>query len=95
MEKGAFGGAATHQGYRMLWGALGHHDQAALVAVARSTGLRVPERLAITVTEATQSLEIDGRLVPHVLVESSRGAADVEHTLDPAFASWILGHDHT
>jgi hypothetical protein len=79
------------QGHHIVWGALTDDDQNRLALIARRTGRpALPHDLASSITQATQSLDIDGRVVPAVLTPSAQDGAAA---LTASFAAWIRQHE--
>jgi hypothetical protein len=71
--------------YRVLWGALGEHEQDELRRVAGSSAAASPE-LTASIREAEQCLDIGGLPVGEVIVDADRPL------IDPGFLSWVQSH---
>ena len=86
---------AIANGYHMLWGALTHDDQESLRALVGGLAATtpVPPELATALTQAVQSLEIDGRALPPFVRSAPQAPGGTGVVLTPDFIAWVHTHE--
>jgi hypothetical protein len=72
--------------YRVLWGALGDTEKAAIQDLAGSTTALPSQALIDSIREAEQCLDIGGLPVAEVLIIAS---PPYDPTIDGAFLEWV------